>query len=73
VLGLLEALPHVPLVEHSEVLEFVAVHRLYGRGLGWIDMHLLASSRLARVPIWTLDKRLAVAAREIAQGSARAV
>ena len=65
VLGLLEALPHVPLVEHEEVLAFIAVHRLHGRGLGWIDAHLLASARLAGQAFWTLDRRLAIAAAEL--------
>lgn len=59
VLGLLDSLPKAPALDHEEVLEFVAANRLHGRGLGWIDMHLLASARLARLPLWTLDKRLA--------------
>jgi len=29
-----------------------------GRGLGYIDMHLLVSALLTEVPIWTLDKKL---------------
>jgi predicted nucleic acid-binding protein len=61
-LGLLRALPAVPVIEHDEVLGFVTAHRLHGLGLGWIDMHLLASARLARLPLWTLDKRLGAAA-----------
>ena len=35
-----------------------------GRGLGWIDVHLLAAATLARIGLWTLDKRLATTARE---------
>jgi predicted nucleic acid-binding protein len=31
---------------------------LYGRGLGWIDAHLLASARLSSASFWTLDRRL---------------
>jgi len=65
VLGFLNALPALPLADHMEVLEFVAAHRLYGRGLGWVDMHLLAAARLAQLPIWTLDKRLATVAGEM--------
>jgi predicted nucleic acid-binding protein len=66
VLSALAALPHVPVVEHAEVLAFLTAHRLHGRGLGWIDLHLLASARLARVPFWTTDKRLASAAHDLA-------
>ena len=68
VLELLHALPQVPLADPGEALAFVTTHRLYGRGLGWIDVHLLASAHLARMPLWTLDKRLAAAARQLAPG-----
>ncbi len=43
-------------------LTFIARHHLQGKGLGLVDMHLLASSALARKPLWTLDARLAKAA-----------
>ena len=66
VLALLDSLPQVPTLEHDEVITFVTTNRLYGRGLGWIDLHLLASARLSRVPIWTLDKRLAATVAELA-------
>ena len=60
----LAALPHVPAVAHEDVLAFVEARRLMGRGLGWIDMHLLAAATLARIPFWTKDRRLAAVARE---------
>jgi len=62
ILALLQALPHAPLIEHREVLAFVETSGLPGRGIGWIDAHLLASARLARIPLWTLDRRLAAVA-----------
>ena len=65
VLSLLAALPQVPVTDHDEVLAFVADRSLMGSGLGWIDMHLLASAALAAVPFWTLDKRLSAAARKL--------
>lgn len=61
-LSALTALPHAPVAGHDEVLAFLENHRLMGRGLGWVDVHLLASARLARLPFWTLDKRLAALA-----------
>ena len=64
-LGHLAVLPFVPIADHEEVLGFVDGRRLMGRGLGWIDMHLLASATLASVTLWTLDKRLATVAREL--------
>ena len=66
VLASLEALPCAPVVDHQEALAFVEAHHLNGRGLGWIDMHLLASARIARLAFWTLDKRLAAVARDLA-------
>lgn len=65
VLSLLTALPQVAEADHEEVLTFVELNRLAGSGIGWVDAHLLASARLAGVPIWTLDKPLAAAAREL--------
>jgi predicted nucleic acid-binding protein len=65
VLDLLAALPLVPIANHEEVLAFVHARHLMGRGLGWIDMHMLASATLASVPLWTSDKRLAGVAREL--------
>jgi predicted nucleic acid-binding protein len=65
VLGLLATLPTVTSADHAEVLAFVERERLSGRGLGWIDVHLLASARLSGVPLWTLDHRLDRAARDL--------
>lgn len=63
VLAWLSALPQAPLADHVEVMRFLDAHRLMRRGLGWIDVHLLASAALASLPLWTLDRRLATAAR----------
>jgi len=60
ILSLLSALPTVKLATHSEVLHLVEKHGLSGRGLGWIDVHLLASALLSGVALWTVDRRLKV-------------
>ena len=62
ILSLLDALPAVTLARHEEVLHLVDTHRLQGRGIGWIDAHVLTSAALSRCPIWTLDRSLSVAA-----------
>lgn len=62
ILRLLEALPATAVAEHGEVLQFVGARRLSGQGLGWIDMHLLASAILTGCSLWTLDKALNAAA-----------
>lgn len=58
ILSLLETLPSVGVADHEEVLRLIDAHRLFGRGLGWVDMHLLTSAALAQAPIWSLDKTL---------------
>ena len=70
---MLTALAAVPVAEHDEALGFLRDERLHGRGLGWIDVHLLASARLTPCPLWTLDKALRSAAEdlEIAVSTAR--
>ena len=58
ILSLLQALPMATRAEHGEVMQFIENYRLMGKGLGYIDMHLLASAMLTNVSLWTLDKRL---------------
>ena len=65
ILALLGNLPHAPVLRHEEVLAFVEAHDLMGRGLGWVDVHLLASARFAGERLWTRDRRLAQAARSL--------
>jgi hypothetical protein len=49
----------VPAVGHAEVATFVRSHKLHGKGIGWIDAHLLASALVADVDLWTADEHLA--------------
>lgn len=68
-LGSLSELPQVQTVSHAEALSFVETRGLMGRGLGWIDMHLLAAAVLAKLPFWTVDRRLAAVALELGIGA----
>ena len=52
-------------VAHPDVVEFVRARRLHGRGIGWIDAHLLASALVGRLRLWTTDPRLATLAKEL--------
>jgi len=63
ILSLLTALPSTTLAAHEEVLRLVSDRKLHGKGLGWIDAHLLASTLLTGCTLWTKDKALAAAAR----------
>jgi predicted nucleic acid-binding protein len=60
-----ERMHHAPLVPHEDVVEFVRDRRLHGRGIGWIDAHLLASALVGRLRLWTTDPRLAAVAIEL--------
>lgn len=61
-LPLLARLPQATTATHEEAMAFLGARRLMGLGLGWIDVHLLASAVLDNVPLWTLDRPLAAAA-----------
>jgi hypothetical protein len=65
VLGYLAVLPTMPTLEYDELLAFIETHKLFGQGLGWIDVHLLASTLLQQVTLWTLDQPLRHAARKL--------
>ena len=52
-------------VPHPEVVAFVRERKLHGRGVGWIDVHLLASALVAGLRLWTTDPALAALAREL--------
>jgi len=66
VLGLLADLPAAIEAQHDEVLHYIENHRLMGRGLGFVDTHLLAAAALnTPARIWTLDRRLRDAALEL--------
>jgi hypothetical protein len=70
ILSDLHALPPANLASNAEVLRLIEDRRLWGRGLGWVDLHLLASAMLSGCGFWTLDRRLAVAAKELGLSSA---
>jgi predicted nucleic acid-binding protein len=58
ILTYLQSLPMTILAEDEEVLKFIENNQLMGKGLGYIDIHLIASAVLTDVPLWTLDKTL---------------
>ncbi len=58
VLTELQALPTARIATDEEVLRFIEANGLMGMGLGFIDVHLLASALLSDTPLWTADKQL---------------
>jgi hypothetical protein len=66
VLQLLGELPRAPVATDLEALEFIERRVLMGRGIGYIDVHLLASVALTGTArLWTRDKRLAAVAADL--------
>jgi hypothetical protein len=52
-------------VPHGEVVDFVRDRDLHGRGMGWIDVHLLASAIVGRFELWTADQRFFAVANDV--------
>ncbi len=69
ILSLIAELPVATTATHSEVMAFIEARRLMGRGLGYVDVHLLAAASIDGVPLLTLDQRLHVAARALGVAS----
>jgi predicted nucleic acid-binding protein len=67
ILGLLPLLPQVKSATDAEVLTMLEDFELFGKGIGWIDAHLLAACLLTGASLWTLDKRLARLASGVLQ------
>ena len=65
VLELLQQLPAAMVAEPDEALGYVERHKLYGKGLGYVDVHLLASAAIGGTKLWTRDKTLRAAAQEL--------
>ena len=60
-----EQIHQAPVARHDEVVALVRDRRLHGRGIGWIDAHLLASALLGRLKLWTADPRLSALGGEL--------
>jgi predicted nucleic acid-binding protein len=65
ILTLLQVLPPANEAAHEEVMEFIEEAKLQGKGLGYIDIHLLASALLSNVSLWTLNRKLDKSAADL--------
>ena len=65
IISLLQSLPMTPTIEFDEFLFFLDRNDLMGKGVGFVDVHLLASAQLIGVLLWTADKRLKSAADQL--------
>ncbi len=58
ILSLLQSLPTSTTIDLDEYLHFMSSHRIIGKGIGFVDIHILASAYIDSNFLWTLDKRL---------------
>lgn len=66
IIGSLARLAQATVASDAEVLRLIEAASLYGRGIGYVDAHLLAAARLSAARVWTLDKQLASVAKTLA-------
>jgi len=65
ILSLLQALPQAEKISDDEILFYIEKNSLSGKGLGLIDVHLLASAQLSDYFFWTKDRRLHEVAKKL--------
>ena len=58
-------LAHLEVADDAEVHRILESQQLWGKGLGWIDLHILAATKLAGWSLYTADAAMAAAARQI--------
>src|SRR5664279_5147022 len=65
VLQAMNDLPAAIVAETTELHALLDAHRLWSRGIGWVDLGLLASALLSHATLWTPDKGMATCGAEI--------
>jgi predicted nucleic acid-binding protein len=65
IIELMASLPIAQMAEHHEVITMLEQRKMYGQGIGWIDMHLLAACLINQFALMTLDKPLQKIAHKI--------
>jgi predicted nucleic acid-binding protein len=64
-LGVYERMYQASTVPHHKVVALVRDRNLHGRGVGWIDVHLLACALAERLQVWTADQHFAAIAKDL--------
>lgn len=65
VIASLRSLPTARVATDEEVMHLIEQHRLYGTGIGYVDVHLLTAARLSNGTLWARDRRLRDAASRL--------
>jgi len=58
IISLLNDLPSTDILDHQDIMEFIEYRKIMNKGIGYVDVHLLASALVSETPLWTLDKAL---------------
>ena len=70
ILSLMQSLPSLGVVQNKELLVFIENNKLMGTGIGFVDVHLMAATILAGIPLWTQDQKLKQACTRLGIDSA---
>lgn len=65
VLAYFASLPELPVAYESEVHHLLESRRLWGSGLGWIDLHILTAAKLSGWHLYTADRAMNQAAARL--------
>ncbi len=65
IFALLQNLPETSILSLDEFLVFIENNKLMGKGIGFVDIHLLGSSKLTGSKLFTYDKKLIEAANSL--------
>ena len=58
IVSLLNDLPSTNILDHCDIMEFIEYRKIMNKGIGYVDVHLLASALVSETPLWTFDKAL---------------
>lgn len=68
IINLLNDLPSIEILDHSDIMEFIENRKIMNKGIGFIDVHLLGSALVSDTPLWTFDKALRKIAIQLSIG-----
>ena len=65
IISLLNDLPSTNILDHYDIMEFIEYRKIMNQGIGYVDVHLLASALVSGTPLWTFDKALKKVANQL--------
>ena len=68
IINLLNDLPSVVTLDHSDILDFIENRKIMNKGIGYVGIHLLGSALVSDTPLWTFDKALKKIATQFSIG-----